>query len=365
MRRSTGPLQRGDHVPWFHQRSTNAAEFFSANLAGRVTVVCAFGSVAHGAGARVVDRLLRTGLFDDVDATLMGISVDPDDERLGRVRQVLPGFRCFWDVDHRASRAFRTSGGPGTPYEPRTIVLDRRLRVVANLPLAGVDADAHADEVRRVLAGLARPDTSPAPVEAHAPVLVVPDVFEPELCEDLIDHYRSQGAEPTGTMSSVNGRTVHQLDLSVKRRSDCLVPDGHALKAPVLARIERRLLPSIAAAFQFRVTRVERHLVACYTAADAGFFMAHRDNTTPGTAHRRFAVSIGLNEDYDGGELVFGEFGPQRFKVPAAGAIVFGCSLLHEVVPVTRGRRYAFLPFLFDEAGERIRQANLHLVDHD
>ena len=27
--------------------------------------------------------------------------------------------------------------------------------------------------------------------------------------------------------------------------------------------------------------------------------------------------------------------------------------------PVTRGRRYAFLPFFFDEAGEEIRQKNL------
>ncbi|HSA82007.1 MAG TPA: hypothetical protein VLE23_14415, partial [Geminicoccaceae bacterium] len=37
---------------------------------------------------------------------------------------------------------------------------------------------------------------------------------------------------------------------------------------------------------------------------------------------------------------------------------VFSCSLLHEAQPVTAGRRYAFLPFLYDEAAARIRVAN-------
>ena len=37
---------------------------------------------------------------------------------------------------------------------------------------------------------------------------------------------------------------------------------------------------------------------------------------------------------------------------------MFSCSLLHEATPVTAGRRYAFLPFLYDEAAARIRLAN-------
>jgi hypothetical protein len=38
--------------------------------------------------------------------------------------------------------------------------------------------------------------------------------------------------------------------------------------------------------------------------------------------------------------------------------VVFSCSLLHAVSRVTRGRRYAFLPFLYDDAAARIREAN-------
>ena len=32
------------------------------------------------------------------------------------------------------------------------------------------------------------------------------------------------------------------------------------------------------------------------------------------------------------------------------GGVVFACGLMHEAMRVTEGRRYAFLPFLYDEA---------------
>ena len=71
-------------------------------------------------------------------------------------------------------------------------------------------------------------------------------------------------------------------------------------------------------------------------------------------------MSVNLNDDFDGGELVFPEYGPRRYKVPAGCAVVFSGSLLHCVTPVTRGRRYAYLPFLYDEAAARVREANSH-----
>jgi hypothetical protein len=83
---------------------------------------------------------------------------------------------------------------------------------------------------------------------------------------------------------------------------------------------------------------------------------AHRDNTTAGTAHRRFAVAINLNDDFDGGELRFPEFGRPTRRTRPGDALVFSCSLLHEVTPVTAGRRFCTLPFLHDEAAERVRR---------
>jgi predicted 2-oxoglutarate/Fe(II)-dependent dioxygenase YbiX len=110
------------------------------------------------------------------------------------------------------------------------------------------------------------------------------------------------------------------------------------------------------------VTHLERYLVACYDAGDGGFFNAHRDNVTRGTAHRRLALTINLNADYEGGEMVFGEFGTV-FRAEPGAAVVFSCSLMHEVLPVRRGKRFAFLPFLHDDAAEQIRLQNQHYIE--
>jgi predicted 2-oxoglutarate/Fe(II)-dependent dioxygenase YbiX len=104
--------------------------------------------------------------------------------------------------------------------------------------------------------------------------------------------------------------------------------------------------------------------VSCYDSSSGGYFRAHRDNTTKGTAHRRFAVTINLNVgEYEGANLVFPEFGSRAYCAPTGGAVVFSCSLLHEVLPVTKGRRYAFLPFLYDDAAAKIREANGQYLD--
>ena len=141
-----------------------------------------------------------------------------------------------------------------------------------------------------------------------------------------------------------------------------IVEDEDVILA-VQRRIKRRIVPEIARLYFFDATRIERYLVGCYTAEEGGHFAPHRDNTTRGTAHRRFAVSINLNEDFDGGEVSFPEYGPRGFKPPVGGAVVFSCSLMHAVSAVSRGRRYAFLPFLYDEAAAKIRVANNQFLD--
>ena len=64
---------------------------------------------------------------------------------------------------------------------------------------------------------------------------------------------------------------------------------------------------------------MERYLVCCYDAAEGGHFRAHRDNTTKGTAHRRFAVSINLNDDFDGGEVELPRIRAAELQAAAGG----------------------------------------------
>jgi predicted 2-oxoglutarate/Fe(II)-dependent dioxygenase YbiX len=197
------------------------------------------------------------------------------------------------------------------------------------------------------------------PYALPAPVLIVPGVLPPAACRQLIALYDDQGGAESGFMREVDGITKEVVDYGHKRRADHLIADKDLILY-LQARIFHVLRPMVRRAFQFDATRIERFNVACYDSEVGGYFRPHRDNTTKGTAHRKFAVTINLDtSSYEGGDLSFPEFGPQTYRAPTGGAVVFSCSLLHEAKPVTKGRRYAFLPFLYDDAGALLREANL------
>jgi peroxiredoxin len=351
-RRMTVLLRPGHPAPWFRVASSSTPRFHFDVAAGRYVVLCFLGSSRNRRAASVVRPALKQhrALFDDHNVRLFFVSNDPDDQKLGRLRESLPGIRHIWDFDQAVSRlygAFRDDPETGTSrFIPFWLVLDPMLRILHVAPLA--DADA----VMAFIAALP-PHEQHAGVDMTAPVLILPRVFEPRFCEHLIGLYQADGGHESGIMSDQDGMTVLQQDRYFKRRRDYEIQD-QSTQLAMQQRIHHCLVPEIAKAFQFHATRIERYIVACYAAAEDGHFMPHRDNTTKATAHRRFAVTINLNDDFDGGDLVFPEFGSRRYRAPLGGAAVFSCSLLHEVVPVTRGVRYATLPFLHDEAAETV-----------
>jgi peroxiredoxin len=338
--------------------------FHIDTVAGRYIVLCFFGSAAERASRQVLADVLRhRDRFDDTKVCFFGVSIDPEDERQPRVQQVVPGIRFFWDFDRQISRkygAFGTDDAGQEEYGQHTVVLDLRLRVIGVFGF-GDQPENHVARVVEFLDQLP-PVGPPTFATVQAPVLVVPYLFEPELCRTLIDYYEKHGGEESGFMREVDGKTVPVHDYGHKRRKDQEIGD-ESLRKECMFRIHDRLVPEIYKAYQFRATRIERYIVACYEAATGGHFRAHRDNTTKGTAHRRFAVSLMLNSgEYEGGLLRFPEFGPQVYNAPAGGAVVFSCSLLHEATPVTRGTRYAFLPFLYDDVAAKLREENLRFI---
>ena len=123
--------------------------------------------------------------------------------------------------------------------------------------------------------------------------------------------------------------------------------------------IGRRVAPEIEKAFCFRATRVEEFKIACYEGDTSGFFRPHKDNLSERTMYRRFAMSLLLTDpdEYEGGELRFLEYGPELYKPGAGDAVVFSCSLLHEVLPMAAGRRFVLLCFLFGEEEARMIEA--------
>ncbi|KKC24715.1 redoxin domain-containing protein [Sphingomonas sp. SRS2] len=347
----TTQLSPGDAAPWFRAPTLDGSQAFSFDsVAGRYVVLLFVGSAGSDEGQAALRTLAANrALFDDRHVTFFGVTCDPADAAEGRIEKMLPGVRWFLDYDRRVSRSYGAMDGGGTAH-PHWLLLDRALRVADRTDVANG---------ARLLANLSSLVTQPRD-EGFAPVLVVPRVFGGDLCRRLIDLYDTHGGTLSGFMREVDGKTVGIVDKSFKRRSDYTLEETSELRTEVNRQLARTLLPQIQRAFQFRATRIERYIVACYDGeGDGGYFRAHRDNTTAGTAHRRFACTINLNAgDYDGGDLIFPEYGDRRYRAPTGGAVVFSCSLLHEAMPVTRGRRYAYLPFLYDDAAAQVREAN-------
>lgn len=352
-------LHAGDPAPWFKQRSFANPNYSFDTAAGRYIVLCYFGSAAdpHSQAALAAVRE-QSHRFDDDFASFFGISIDPSDEAEQRVADSYPGYRFFWDFDTRIGKLYGAVPTERAADEVKLMrswfVLDPTLRVIQAIPFAEDRSDITqlVDCINRL-----PPPAEFAGFEVHAPILILPRVFDAAFCQHLIGLYEKEGGEESGFMQERDGKTVRASNHSHKRRRDWHMSDPALIKT-VQQIVVRRVVPEIAKVHQFRVTRMERYLVGCYSAEDGGHFAAHRDNTTSATAHRRFAVSINLNDDFDGGEVGFPEYGARRYKAPTGGAVVFSCSLLHSVSRVTRGSRYAFLPFLYDDAAAALREAN-------
>jgi predicted 2-oxoglutarate/Fe(II)-dependent dioxygenase YbiX/peroxiredoxin len=352
-------LLAGDPAPWFRQACTSNPRYNFDTAAGRYIVLCFFGS-AGGEAGRGALRLIagERQRFNDSHIAFFGVSNDPADLAENRVQESLPGIRFFWDFDGSVSRLYGAAPIEGEEgpqiVRPVWFVLDPLLRIVAAIPFQQNGADRQ--QLVDVIDALP-PVSRFAGADLQVPVIMLPNVFERELCNQLIAMYEADGGRESGFMREVDGKTVSVHDYGHKRRRDYDITD-EAMITRTRERVRRRIVPEIAKIHQFDATRMERYIVACYEGETGGHFRAHRDNTTKGTAHRRFAVSINLNEDFEGGEISFPEFGTRSFRPPPGGAVVFSCSLLHQVSSVTRGRRFAFLPFLYDEAAAKQREAN-------
>jgi peroxiredoxin len=339
-------FQTGDFVPWFTSQLPDGSKFQLQELGGRYVVLSFFGSSAHPFGRRFLDDIESNGKwFNGQARAFVGVSCDPKDANL----QPGPGWEqgiYICDLTGELARSCEVMSKDGTQLRPQTIILDPMLRVLSVWAFNG----SPEGYVPRLLDYLEALPPLPS-LPGHAPIIILPHVFEREFCRTLIGLYEQYGGRETGGMRDIGGRSVHITDRSLKSRSDYVITDDN-IKNAALLRMSRRLVPEVQRAFQFKAEAVERHIVACYDAAAGGHFRAHRDNMTEVTAYRKFAVTINLNaEEYEGGDLCFPEYGSRLYRCPTGGAVVFSCTLRHEARPVTRGRRFAYLPFLYDRAG--------------
>ncbi len=259
----------------------------------------------------------------------------------------------------------REAGRPAVQPEACILVVDPNQRIVRQLGLtdggdpgdAPEDAPGGGDLVQAALAFCRdwAESQDPAVVTMQPPVLIVPNVLSAEHCSRLIRFWETGDRFEGGVANAAAGGNVPIEKIKV--RGDVALADLGPEAKELFAIFKRRLLPEIKKVYNFRATRAETLRLGCYDVADGGHFVPHRDDTTPYTAHRRFAMSLNLNTgDYNGGYLRFPEYGPQLYQPATGGAVVFSCSLLHEATPVTAGRRFVLLAFFYGEVEQAQRE---------
>jgi predicted 2-oxoglutarate/Fe(II)-dependent dioxygenase YbiX len=339
----------GERLPDFRRHDATGAPRFAYDLAdGRPWVLAALGSAEPAlvaatrralAARDVLDADVVRVLLVPVPPPRLAELVGPPDDALHTLAD--DGAVTRWLIGTR---------------EPNPALalfaLDPNQRVAERIELGG------PGELSRALTGLRDAFRALATAPgADAPVLVVPRVLEPALCDELIALFDREGGEPSGTLRLDGDKAELVADPRYKSRRDYQRFDP-AWTGRLSDLLARRLLPEVDKCFTFRANTFEPFKLACYDAGEGGYHRPHRDNVTPDVFNRRFAVSINLNTgEYEGGALRFPEYGDAPHVPPRGGAIVFSSSMLHEATPVTRGRRFVLLTFL---ASDRERGQHLY-----
>lgn len=309
---------------------------------------------AESAAAGCAALAAQAADFAALGARIAAVTGAAPPDNAALARRLALSFPVLTDADGALAHALTRAMGEAAVRAPCTLILDPILRLEA---VFGESEIGH--QTAEALTWLqARAAAQPAHVvTAQAPALVLPHVLEPEQCRRLI-HLWESGQKIQGQVAS-DGSGGNTVNRKSKVRTDVAVPENSNECRDLLGAISRRLLPEVLKGFGYRVSRVETPRIGCYDAGEGGHFAPHRDNTNKQTEYRRFAMSLNLNTgEYEGGYLRFPEFGPQLYLPGVGGAVVFCCSVLHQAMPVTEGRRFGLFAFFYGEEEEALRQRN-------
>ncbi len=294
-----------------------------------------------------VDALKRR--LDGIAATVFVLTVKSPEEVARLTGSAELPLRVLSDSDGSVFRAYGIDIGKGGAT-PACIVLDPAGRVAALREGSDID-----HQMETVLTCLREMDVQRprGMLGLHPPVLVIPNALDAAFCQRLIEVWQRPVALWEGDGMVSDGFNVERGDFKVRNARYGNVTQYVLREAALGGEIDRYLLPRIAPeidrAFGYRPRGREEYRIACYDSAEGGSLPAHRDNPTKETRHRRFTVSVNLNnDDFEGGELAFREYSDHRYDVARGRAIVWSCSLLHEILPVTAGRRFIVATHLTD-----------------
>ncbi len=341
----------GDLAPEFILPSHQGTMVTSEYLCGKPLVIVFYGTdQRHEAIAQICSFRDLYSQFQNLGANVISISMDSVEFRCEFAKKYKLPFFLLSDVNYEISTAFNvcekitSNGQNGLIFYRKIFLLDANRKITKIYD----QVDPHTDVLQVIedLKKLVAKKTSHQ-IFMQAPVLLISDVFDAEFCQKLIHIWKTKGNFDSGFPQQPDGENTraYQPNYSHKIRQDHIL-QGEDLQE-VLDLISTRIFPEIWKAFNYQVNRCNESRVICYDSDRGGYFRPHRDNTNPDQAHRKFALTINLNVgEYEGAYLKFPEYGLDLYQPETGGAVIFSCSLLHEVTDITAGKRFAIRAFI-------------------
>jgi len=329
----------GDHSPIFSCPDCEGGLFdLYSDVIGQPTVMLFAGADSLDV---LSDILPPTTAFDFADAQVVTfLTGSPENAREAKEAVDWP-YQTAADVNAEITDGFASLTGIEAPA---AYVLDSNQRIAAMIRIDEVGSNLPR-WLKKQIDNAAHPPCDDL-VTGVAPALIVPRVLDPGDCRWLIDLWRRNEKVEGQVALGETAATRNDVVKTFKRREDYVIQDMET-EQKVINLVMPRLAPEVSKIFHFENWNIEAFRIGCYKATDKGFFHVHRDDCNPNVKHRKYAVTINLNAgEYKGGDLRFPEYGNQHYRPDTGGAIVFSCSMLHEVVPVTAGERFVLLTFL-------------------
>lgn len=350
----------GDPAPLFSLSDHTGKYFVSKSNVGSPLLLLLHGSEALAANREILNAFESAWPeFQQAGIKIVSISPDSPEQRAAFLETNPLSFRCLSDPGYTVGEEFGLIDVDPLDDElnmPFTVaLLNQNLLVLDMYGPFGVE---HIPGMLELVKARC-PNPSPIIVTDSytPPILLIPNVFDQQNCRDMIEVWDKQGNQESHFMRSEGERTYGVVDHQVKIRRDHFIRD-ETLKTGINRIFQKRVYPEIKKCFNADVFEYEHFKVACYDAETGGYFRPHRDNVSPGIAHRQWALSLNLNsEDYEGGYLRFPEYGPQLYKPATGSAIIFSCSLMHEATDVTQGKRFVLLSFFYGKKESESRRA--------
>lgn len=264
------PIDIGDFAPTVRllNQKGRKAWAYDINLAGRpVAYLILRNTTAQTALAALEAFKNVYQEFENLGAQVVVISNLQHDGNVRLINEMnLPFFVLSDEMGHYAS-SYRVSDDRDAVA---CALVDRNCRLLKLLQ--GQSAPRMAELALKVC-GQETTATSGDQIMMQAPVLLVPRVFEPDFCKQLIKYWRQGDKEEDRITRRKDNDTSDLGNDKMKRRSDVLIPEGnHPVNLQVRQRLSMRVMPELEKAFDHKASRYELARVGCYDSAKEGFF---------------------------------------------------------------------------------------------